>query len=210
MKEQQEPKKRQTSRKTYFTPKKPAKAGRYHKDKSWRLRFCAALRECPNVGQACAAANVSRPLAYAERAKFAVFRAQWANALQEGVEKLEKQCWETALRSETIKTRTTETDAQGRVFVREIVEPTSDTMAIFLLKAHAPEKYRENFRAQVSPRPVEAIKVETDVARLPDAELHRIISQAAARGALGADSLAQVGNANTELALGGEAGSGAY
>jgi hypothetical protein len=104
------------------------------------------------------------------------------------------------MRRETTRTRTLVKDEAGRTVIHERVEAASDMLAIFLLKAHAPEKYRENFRARVSPRPVEAIKVETDVARLPDAELHRIISQATARGALGADSLAQAGDANTELA----------
>jgi hypothetical protein len=183
--------------KTFKTPKK---GGRRSKDHSWRLRFCAALREFPSIRNACAAAVVSRATAYAHRARSAAFRAQWATALKEGVEKLEAVCWAKAMRRETTRTRTLVKDEAGRTVIHERVEAASDMLAIFLLKAHAPEKYRENFRARVSPRPVEAIKVETDVARLPDAELHRIISQATARGALGADSLAQAGDANTELA----------
>ena len=207
MNRERETEERKLSGATDFTPKKPAKAGRYRKDKSWRLRFCAALRECPNVGHACAAANVSRPTAYGDKARSAVFRAQWATALQEGIERLEEHCWNMAMRSETVKTRTTKTDKQGRVVVRETVAETSDTLAIFLLKAHNPEKYRETFRAQISPPPVEAIKIEQDVARLPDAELERIIAGAVARGALSADTLAMVSAANPELAPdGGKSG----
>ena len=58
------------------------------------------------------------------------------------------------------------------------------TAGFFLLKAHAPEKYREIYPTEVAGKDGGAVKVETDVRRLPTAELDRIIAGAAARGAL--------------------------
>lgn len=166
------------------TPKKlnPKKPGRKPKDKSWRLRFCAALRDMPNIGRACAAAGVTYAQAYAERERFAAFRAQWATALKIGTEKLAEHCWEVAMRKQTTKVRKVETDEQGRAVITEVVQEPSPTLAIFLLKAHDPEKYRETFRAQISTPPGEAIKVETDVKKLPTEELEMIVAEAVSRG----------------------------
>ncbi len=192
------------------TKQTPKKSCQYRKGLSWRQRFCAALAECPNVLHACEAAGVSRAKAYAEKSRFAVFRAQWATALREGIEKLETACWEKAMRRETTRTRTVAKDEQGRAVVTITTAETSDALAIFLLKAHHPEKYRETFRAQANPPPVEALKVETDVKRLPTEELEMIVAEAVARGALSADKLAMFAAAHPELAPnGGKPGNGA-
>ncbi len=154
---------------------------------SWRKRFCAALRQCPNIKRACEAAGVSRSFAYAHRARSATFRAQWQTALLEGVEELEAQAWQMAMRTESTRVKIIETDSHGKKIIRETIQAECPSLMIFLLKAHLPEKYCDSFKGQIRVQDDGAIKVETDVALLPTAELERIISQAAARGALEPD-----------------------
>lgn len=84
--------------------------------KKWRAVFLQRLIESPNIAAACRRARISRQAAYQERAADPEFAAAWEAARQMGLDALEDK-------------------AIGRA------EKESDTLMIFLLKAHRPERY---------------------------------------------------------------------
>jgi hypothetical protein len=84
----------------------------------WRPAFLAALRNSGNVRAACKAAGVSRKTAYQHRESASEFKAAWDDAIEDACDILEAEAWQRGRKS-------------------------SDTLLIFLLKAHRPEKYRE-------------------------------------------------------------------
>lgn len=140
--------------------------------------FCAALAETCNVGKACAAVGVSRYTAYKWRKDMSDFAAMWDEAMQAGILALEDEAHRRAF--EGVEDPLThqgqftylwrdKRDEQGEIVlddngspVREpvldangeqkvaAVRKYSDTLAIFLLKAHNPEKYRENSKVELS------------------------------------------------------------
>lgn len=73
-------------------------------------------------------------------------------------------------------------DAQGKP-VLKTVQKYSDTLAIFLLKAHDPDKYRENSKVELAG--------SLDLRRLTDDELDAELAQLAALEAAGALGRAQ-------------------
>lgn len=105
--------------------------------------FCAALAETCNVGRACAAVGISRQTAYNWREANDEFAREWERAVRVGVTALEDEAHRRAFEG-----------ADEPVFhkgeVCGTVRKYSDTLAIFLLKAHAPDKYRENTHLQLT------------------------------------------------------------
>lgn len=131
--------------------------------------FCAALAETCNVGKACKAIGIGRRTAYEWREDDPEFAKAWAGAMRIGVSALEDEAHRRAfdgadkplvhqgqftyLRDfDAIDPQTGQRypahlapvlkDAQGNPRIATMKE-YSDTLAIFLLKAHDPEKYRE-------------------------------------------------------------------
>lgn len=94
--------------------------------------FLSYLREMPNVSRACRLVGLSRTAMYFEREEDPEFAAAWEEALREGVEALEEAAW---IRAQSV----------------------SDTLAIFLLKAHAPEKYLERRDVTSGGKPLSGI-----------------------------------------------------
>jgi hypothetical protein len=92
--------------------------------KNWQARFLTALCTCPNVSAACATAGVSRNYAYEQRKIDATFAEAWEDALTAAVDNLE-----------------------GVGFARAV--SGSDTLLIFLLKAHRPAVYRETVNVRL-------------------------------------------------------------
>lgn len=90
-----------------------------------KARFIAELRKMPNVSRAARLAKVSRRTAYNHYETDETFRAEWDDALTEGVEALEESAWQQA-------------------------KSGSETLTIFLLKAHKPDKYRETTRHELT------------------------------------------------------------
>ena len=86
----------------------------------WRRAFLASLRNLPIVGQACAHVGVSRKTVYAWRKRDPAFRADWDEALVDGVEGLEAVAHERARKK-------------------------SDTLLIFLLKNLKPDQYKDRW-----------------------------------------------------------------
>lgn len=107
------------------------------------IAFLAVLSETCNVGKACEGAGIGRATAYEWREDDPDFAEAWDKALKIGV---------TALEDEAHRRGFDGVDEP--VFHQGsqcgTVRKYSDTLAIFLLKAHAPEKYRENSRMELT------------------------------------------------------------
>ena len=93
------------------------------KKADWKRTFLTALTEQGNVRSACLVAGVTRQAAYKQRSQNADFAKAWDDALDDACDTLEQVAWQ----------RATE---------------TSDVLLMFLLKAHRPDKYRENSRVE--------------------------------------------------------------
>lgn len=93
-----------------------AKAGKG--DGSWKETFLTALANSANIRAACKAAGIARCTAYEAKEKDLAFAAKWEVALTEALELLEAAAFRRAIQS-------------------------SDTLMMFLLRAHNPLKYRE-------------------------------------------------------------------
>lgn len=105
--------------------------------------FCAALSETCNVGKACAAVGISRQTAYGWRDDDPDFAERWEKAMKIGLSGLEDEAHRRGFEG-------TEEPVFYLGEVAGTVRKYSDTLAIFLLKAHAPEKYRENSKIELS------------------------------------------------------------
>ena len=103
----------------------------------WKPLFLDALRGTGNVRLAASNADVARQVAYRARDSSATFRADWDEALEEARELLEAE----ARRRAAI-------GVEEPVFYKGQVvghiRKYSDNLLMFLLKAHWPEKFREN------------------------------------------------------------------
>lgn len=111
------------------------------KQGQWRKLFLSALRNTGNVRASCLVAGIERKTAYNARDRDEQFRAAWNEALDEAVEILEA---EARRRAMTI----------------------SDTLLIFLLKAHRPDVYRETIRHEATDKAGDVIDTAVLVARL--------------------------------------------
>ena len=141
--------------------------------------FCAVLADTCQVRKACAAIDVSPYTAYKWRKDMPEFAAAWDEALRAGVHVLESEAHRRAFEGVdkplvhqgnfTYLYREAR-DADGNPIIDELtkspkMEPVldehgnhkvaaikeySDTLAIFLLKAHDPSKYRENSKLELS------------------------------------------------------------
>lgn len=99
----------------------------------------------PNVSRAARVAGISRAYAYRCKEADPSFSEEWEDALKEGVEELEAECWKRA-KGENI---TYKFKKNGDPILHPVTgEPyyehvASDTMAALMLKAHAPDKYKD-------------------------------------------------------------------
>lgn len=140
--------------------------------------FCAALAETCNVGKACKAISIGRSTAYEWREADPLFAAAWDNAMRVGVSALEDEAHRRAFegvadplthqgqfsyafeaaRDEIGEVIRDENGAPKMVPALDengkpklqTVQKYSDTLAIFLLKAHSPEKYRDNSKVELA------------------------------------------------------------
>lgn len=147
--------------------------------------FCAALAETCNVGKACAAVGIARQTAYEWRDEIPEFAERWDKALKVGVSALEDEAHRRAFEGVddplTHQGQFTylppDPDAgEGAKPVIATVKKYSDTLAIFLLKAHDPEKYRDNAKIEMSGH--------LAVSQLSDDDIKAEIAAAVAAGIL--------------------------
>lgn len=101
-----------------------------------RAAFLDALAETGNVSAAARTAGVSRSHAYTLKAADPDFAAEWTDSLEAAVDALEAEARRRAL--DGVETPHFH---QGRVC--GTVRKYSDTLLMFLLRAHRPERYRE-------------------------------------------------------------------
>lgn len=119
------------SERTLRTPKKERErllAERAQKEADERAQkqaqFLAAFRDSGNVRASCFAAGIARRTAYDWRDAYPDFAAQWDAALDDAIDVLE-------------------------AVAQQRAKATSDTLLIFLLKAHRPDKYRETYNVRL-------------------------------------------------------------
>lgn len=114
---------------TRFTPKK-------------RLRFLEHLKNTANVTLSARLVGVSRRTVYNHRAADPGFASAWDTAVDEAIDLLEAEARRRAVDG------TDRPVYQGGELVG-YVRGYSDTLLIFLLKGHRPEKYRERHHVNV-------------------------------------------------------------
>jgi hypothetical protein len=111
---------------TATTPKRaPRQRTAIRNTNDWHDVFLADLAEHCNVTHAAKVAKVDKATAYDHRKSDPAFAAAWEDAIESAIETLEYE-------------------------VRKRARETSDTLAIFLLKAHRPDRYRENRRTELT------------------------------------------------------------
>jgi hypothetical protein len=151
-------------------PKKgaPKKGERTRPD--WAPKFLAALAVAANITEACHVACVNRDAFYERRKRDAQFLAATRQAMATAIEALEREMWRRALEgtrepvtsggklaycwvdkegnhvAPVIDEAGNETAPAGARLVPLLIRKYSDTLAIFLAKAHKPKKYRERYQ----------------------------------------------------------------
>lgn len=202
---------------------------------AWRAKFIAALREEPNIGQACRIAGVTRRGASRAYERTASFRAQWNNAVKDAEDNGSNRMWtfgtvgvpypvqllvreRVRIEHVTVK-RPDGTLKTDPVTVREkeyqtVVNYVPSIQALDRALRYHVKGWRDAQRAndpsvQAATVNVAAVaaKVEVNPERLPDAELERIVAQAVARGALPASTV-EVLEASSVAANGNNGDSG--
>ena len=105
---------------------------------SWAWAFLDVLTLSPNVANAAKAAGVVRQTPYVVRKLQPEFGVCWNQALDESIERLEAEAHRRAFEGydEPVFYKGDEVGA---------VRKYSDVLAIFLLKAHRPERYRDRY-----------------------------------------------------------------
>ena len=107
----------------------------------WRPRFLKALAETGNVAAAARLVGIDRPAVYKSRARSVRFAQKWDEALEEAIELLEAEARRRAS-SGVVKAIYYKGEKVGEE------RHYSDTLLIFLLKAHRPLKYRDNVQVE--------------------------------------------------------------
>lgn len=108
-----------------------------------RAEFLDSLRKVPNVSRAAKHIGVSRRRAYQVYETEPEFAAAWDEALTEGVEWMEAEAHRRAFEG-------TDKPVTFQGAITDTYKEFSDTLAIFLLKAHKPDKYRDNAKLELS------------------------------------------------------------
>lgn len=142
------------------------------------VAFCAALAETANVGRACRAIGMGRTTAYDWREEDPEFAEKWDRAMRIGVTALEDEATRRAFEGvddpvihqgqfqymlvpkltrggKPVMDRATGQPKMVPAFNEDgsrkvaSVKKYSDSLAAMLLKAHAPDKYRDNSKVEL-------------------------------------------------------------
>ncbi len=106
-----------------------------------RKRFLEVLRATCNVSEAARSCGVERRTAYNHRDADPAFRAAWDEAVEEAIDRLEREAWRRGV--EGVDRPVT---YQGEITAS--FKEYSDRMLELLLKAHRPEKYKDRIENQ--------------------------------------------------------------
>lgn len=112
----------------------------------WLDRFLHHFRRCGVVAYAARRAGKDRRAVYYHLKRNPDFRAEFAEAEEEAIENMEREAWRRAFKG------TKKPVYQNGQHVGDVMD-YSDTLAIFLLKARKPERYRENAKVIVGGDP---------------------------------------------------------
>ena len=107
-----------------------------------RAQFLALLSECGNVTRAAEEAELGRVYLYQAKKNDPDFGAEWEEAARVGAARLEDEARKRAVDG-------WEEPVWHKGEMCGTVRKFSDTLLICLLKAHHPEKYRENIKQQI-------------------------------------------------------------
>lgn len=118
--------------------------------KRWEAKFLSALEETANVAESARLTGIGRATAYRERKENPDFAAKWDTALQLGMDSLIDEAVRRA------RDGTTKPVYQGGKLVGYVQE-YSDTLMIFLLKAHDPARFRDNVDITSGGKPLKLI-----------------------------------------------------
>jgi hypothetical protein len=185
-------KKKPKARRTNRAPKKRSAP-------DWAPKFLRKLAETANVRASCAAAGVARSTAYERRDADESFAALMADALDDAVDELELEgrrrakdgvekpvVYKGELAGVWVDAagKLVERGTAGATLIPLTIREYSDTLLIFLLKAHRPEKYRERSSMDVNHAGAVRHDHGWDLSKLTDEQLHalRDLRQAAAAG----------------------------
>jgi len=111
----------------------PKKGGKFYE---WNPIFLEQLAKIPNVSRAARKAGTTRKTAYSHRKTNEAFAASWDDALEVACDRLEEEMWRRAVKGVD----------HPVIYEGEITDTYkkySDTLIIFLAKAHRPDKFRE-------------------------------------------------------------------
>ena len=122
----------------------------------WRPKFLDALRQTGNVTGSAQLAGRSRAAVYQARDRSETFAKQWDEAIEAATDSMELEARRRALSGVDEPVY-----YQGQVV--GAVRKYSDVLLIFLLKAHRPAKFRDNFSVQHSGPAGGPIEVEQTV-----------------------------------------------
>lgn len=153
-----------------------------------KVEFLKVLTTTANVSAASKAIGFARQSLYDIRRSDPAFAARWADAAEEGVDMLEQECRRRAMLG------TNRPVYQGGQLVGH-VKDYSDTLAIFLLKGHRPEKYRDRWQVdhkhsgQVNHAVLQAVILEPG-----NAELAARLEESVSRGLIDAGGNGQMGH----------------
>lgn len=144
---------------------------------SWAPQFLEALSNTGNVRYACKSAGVARQTAYDFKGKDAEFAEKWDDAIDESTDVLELECRRRALHGvERKRWVRSGTDAKGKPQFEQVVEREySDVLLMFLLKANAPQRFREGFDLKTAVAIAASIQESADGghARTPKAPVRK-------------------------------------
>lgn len=127
--------------------------------RAWEDAFITALQKTGNVSAACRKAKKSRKTVYELRNEATDFAELWDSALEVATDSLELEARRRAATGtlEPVYYQGKKVGAMRRY---------SDTLLIFLLKAHRPEKFRDNIDVTSGGQPigVQFIDYRSDIA----------------------------------------------
>ncbi len=118
-------------------------ANRTKRTQEGLAKFLEALDQARgNVSDACEAVSIGRTAVYDWRKDDELFRAQWDAIVDKHMDALESEIYRRAYEG-----------CNKPVFYQGeqcgSVTEYSDTLAMFILKGHRPEKYRENIKREI-------------------------------------------------------------
>ncbi len=108
-----------------------------------REKFLAVLRESCNVSEAARAAAIGRRTAYEWRDADQKFAAEWAEAEQEAIDKLEREAWRRAVEG-------VDKPIIHQGAITGTYKEYSDKMLEILLKGHRPDRYTDRSKIEHS------------------------------------------------------------